>query len=158
MAGALDGARDRAHDGAKGGRCGRRQRQTREDDPMRQAIGRCLAAAVILGGVALSGVGSRPAAAEDVTLRVFVGGQERPDVMRPLFDQFQALHPGIKVDMEVGGATSDAQQQYLTTVLTSRDAALDVFLIDVVRPAQYAAAGWAEPLDGYLGADRQTLL
>lgn len=99
-----------------------------------------------------------PAAAEDVTLRVFVGGQERPDVMRPLFDQFQAAHPGIKVDMEVGGATSDAQQQYLTTVLTSRDPALDVFLIDVVRPAQYAAAGWAEPLDAYLGADRQTLL
>ncbi len=114
--------------------------------------------AVLILALAGALAGGRTAAADDVTLRVFVGGQERPDVMRPLFDRFQADHPGIKVDMEVGGATSDAQQQYLTTVLTSRDPALDVILIDVVRPAQYAAAGWAEPLDPYLGADRQTLL
>ena len=31
---------------------------------------------------------------------------------------------------------------------------LDVILIDVIRPAQWAAQGWAEPLDGYLGADK----
>src|SRR5688572_11451895 len=50
------------------------------------------------------------------------------------------------------------QQQYLTTVLTSQDSAIDVMLIDVVRPAQYAAAGWAEPLDGYLGVDAGAVL
>ena len=31
-------------------------------------------------------------------------------------------------------------------------------LIDVIRPAQWAAAGWAEPLDSYLGADKAKLL
>lgn len=60
--------------------------------------------------------------------------------------------------MEVGGATSDAQQQYLTTVLTAKDSAIDAMLIDVIRPAQYAAAGWAEPLDAHLGGDRDALL
>jgi multiple sugar transport system substrate-binding protein len=35
---------------------------------------------------------------------------------------------------------------------------LDVFLIDIVRPAQYAAAGWIEPLDKYLGADRDRIM
>ena len=60
----------------------------------------------------------------------------------------------MKVEVEVGGATSEQQQQYLNTVLASRDSALDVVLIDVIRPAQWAAAQWAEPLDSYLGAER----
>ena len=64
----------------------------------------------------------------------------------------------MKVEVEVGGATSDAQQQYLSTVLSSKDSVLDLILIDVIRPAQWAAQGWAEPLDGYLGADKAKIL
>ncbi|MEK0081977.1 ABC transporter substrate-binding protein [Benzoatithermus flavus] len=99
-----------------------------------------------------------PLAHAETKLRVFIGGQQRPDVVRPLLDRYQAAHPGVSVELEVGGATSDLQQQYLTTVLGSGDSAIDVMLIDVVRQAQYAAAGWAEPLDPYLGDDRQKLL
>ena len=94
----------------------------------------------------------------DTKLRVFVGGQQRPDVMRPLLDRFQQQNPGTTVQLEVGGATSEAQQQYLTTVLSSADSSIDVMLIDVVRPAEYAAAGWAEPLNSYLGTDKDALL
>ena len=43
-------------------------------------------------------------------------------------------------------------------MLSSKDSALDVILIDVIRPAQWAAQGWAEPLDGYLGADKAKIL
>ena len=64
----------------------------------------------------------------------------------------------MKIDVEVGGATSEAQQQYLNTVLASKDSALDLMLIDVIRPAQWAAQGWAEPLDSYLGADKAKIL
>ncbi len=92
------------------------------------------------------------------TLRIFTGGQQRPDVMRKIADEYEKRTPGVKIAVEVGGATSDAQQQYLNTVLTSKDSVLDVVLIDVIRPAQWAAAGWAEPLDAYLGADRQKVL
>ena len=66
----------------------------------------------------------------DTKLRVFVGGQQRPDVMRPLLDRFQQQNPGTTVQLEVGGATSEAQQQYLTTVLSSADSSIDVMLID----------------------------
>jgi trehalose/maltose transport system substrate-binding protein len=38
------------------------------------------------------------------------------------------------------------------------DSVLDVILIDVIRPAQWAAQGWAEPLDGYLGADKAKIM
>ena len=97
-------------------------------------------------------------ASGQTTLRIFTGGQQRPDVMRKIADEYTKRNPNVKIDVEVGGATSEAQQQYLNTVLASKDSALDLMLIDVIRPAQWAAAGWAEPLDSYLGADKAKLL
>jgi multiple sugar transport system substrate-binding protein len=99
-----------------------------------------------------------PAWAQQTTLRIFTGGQQRPDVMRKIADEYQKKNPNVKIEVEVGGATSEAQQQYLSTVLSSKDSTLDVILIDVIRPAQWAAQGWAEPLDSYLGADKAKLL
>ncbi|WP_088278879.1 ABC transporter substrate-binding protein [Ideonella sp. A 288] len=92
------------------------------------------------------------------TLRVFSGGQnQRPDLMRTLFDRYQAANPGIKVQVETGGATSELQRQYLSTVLNAKDPAIDIFLIDIVNPAQYFGAGWLEPLDAYVGGPAQAL-
>src|SRR3954454_19769765 len=98
---------------------------------MRPARRRLLASALALGA-ALTCVAGTAAMAE-TKLRVFIGGQQRPDGGRPLLDRYQEAHPGVKVELEVGGATSDVQQQYLTTVLSSKDRAIDVMLIDVVR-------------------------
>ena len=98
------------------------------------------------------------ALAQQTTLRIFTGGQQRPDVMRKIADEYQKRNPSVKVEVEVGGATSDAQQQYLSTVLSAKDSVLDLVLIDVIRPAQWAAQGWAEPLDAYLGADKAKIL
>lgn len=84
-------------------------------------------------------------------LKVLVGGQHRPDIFRELLKDYEAANPGVNVTLESGGATSELLQRYLNTVLTARDSSLDAFLIDVVRPAQYAAAKWAEPIDPYLG-------
>lgn len=92
------------------------------------------------------------------TLRIFTGGQQRPDVMRQIVDGYSKLNPNVKVEVEVGGATSEQQQQYLNTVLASRDTSLDLVLIDVIRPAQWAAAQWAEPLDSYLGAEKDAIM
>ena len=108
--------------------------------------------------VALLGLGLAVSASAETTLRIFTGGQQRPDVMRKIADEYQKKNPGVKVEVEVGGATSEAQQQYLSTVLSAKDSVLDVILIDVIRPAQWAAQGWAEPLDAYLGADKAKVL
>ncbi len=106
----------------------------------------------------LSLAAATAAPAQQTKLRIFTGGQQRPDVMRKIADEYEKRNPGAKIEIEVGGATSEQQQQYLNTVLASKDSALDVILIDVIRPAQWAAAGWAEPLDGYLGADRDRIM
>lgn len=102
---------------------------------------------ITLAITALCGV----AAAQTTNLRVFSGGQnQRPDLMRKLFDQYQAANPGVKIDIETGGATSELQRQYLSTVLNAKDTAIDIYMIDIVNPAQYMAAGWLEPLDNHI--------
>ena len=92
------------------------------------------------------------ASATAQNIRVFSGGaNQRPDLMRKLFDQYQAANPGIKIDIETGGATSELQRQYLSTVLNAKDSAIDIYMIDIVNPSQYFNAGWLEPLDAYVG-------
>lgn len=93
-----------------------------------------------------------PLAQGETLLRVFAGGQQqRPDLTRKMFDEYEKRNPGVKVTLESGGATSELQRQYLSTVLGAKDASLDVFILDIINPAQYQAAGWIEPLDKYLG-------
>jgi multiple sugar transport system substrate-binding protein len=108
----------------------------------------------LMSAVALvAGLGASAAAyAQQTTLRVFSGGSSnRPDIQRKLFDQYQAKNPNVKIEIETGGATSELQRQYLSTVLNAKDTAIDIYLIDIVNPAQYFNAGWLEPLDTYVG-------
>ena len=108
-------------------------------------------AVLVLGTLALS-VGLVAQVHAQTKLRVFSGGaNQRPDLMRKIFDQYQAKNPGVAIEMETGGATSDLQRQYLSTVLNAKDPAIDVFMIDIVNPAQYYGAGWIEPLNAYVG-------
>ena len=111
-------------------------------------------AIAVLAGLATAGI----AHAQQTTLRVFSGGaNQRPDLMRKLFDQYQAKNPGVKIDIETGGATSELQRQYLSTVLNAKDSAIDIYMIDIVNPAQYFGAGWLEPLDAYIGKPADVL-
>ena len=97
-------------------------------------------------------------ASAQTKLRVFSGGQnQRPDLMRKLFDQYQKANPGVTIDIETGGASSELQRQYLSTVLNAKDAAIDIYLIDIVNPAQYHGAGWLEPLNAYVGEPAMAL-
>ncbi len=107
---------------------------------------------IALATFSLSAAVATTALAQQTTLRVFSGGQnQRPDLMRKLFDDYQKANPNVKIDIETGGATSELQRQYLSTVLNAKDSAIDIYLIDIVNPAQYLSAGWLEPLDQYVG-------
>jgi trehalose/maltose transport system substrate-binding protein len=100
--------------------------------------------------VALAALFALPAYAE-TTLNVYISSTLRPDVMRQAFDRFEAANPGIKVNPQLGGATSDLQAQYLNTVLSAKDSSLDVLMLDIIRPAQFAATGWTMPLNQAVG-------
>ncbi len=97
------------------------------------------------------------AASAETRLTVFISSQQRPDVMRHAFDKFELANPGIKIAIQSGGTTSELQAAYLNTVMSAKDPTLDIFLLDIVRPAQFAAAQWTVPLNDQVG-DVATLL
>ncbi len=105
-----------------------------------------------------AGLAAWPAKAQATTLRVYLGGANRMDLMRKLFDSYEQKTPGVKVVIEPGGATSELQRRYLSTVLSAQDSSLDVMQIDIVNPAQFLKARWIEPLEGPLGSDPATLI
>jgi multiple sugar transport system substrate-binding protein len=108
----------------------------------------------VLYTLALTVAFATSAYAQQTTLRVFSGGaNQRPDLMRKLFDEYQKTNPNVKIEIETGGATSELQRQYLSTVLNAKDTAIDIYMIDIVNPSQYFNAGWLEPLDQYVGKD-----
>lgn len=100
-------------------------------------------------GLALA-TASAPAAA-DTTLRLYISSQHQPDVWRKALDMYEASHPGIKATIETGGNTSELQAQYLNTVMAAKDPSLDIMILDVIRPAQFAAAGWTAPFNDNVG-------
>jgi multiple sugar transport system substrate-binding protein len=96
----------------------------------------------------------------DTQLKVFVSSQHQPAVWRKVFDKYETANPGVKVAIETGGNTSEAQAQYLNTVMSAKDTNLDILMLDVIRPAQYAAAGWTsaftgKDMSGYLPAYKE---
>ena len=112
----------------------------------RRTLTQWLSAAFLVAGL------SSQVAMAETKIRVFSGGQnQRPDLMRKLFDAYQAQNPGTTIEIETGGATSELQRQYLSTVLNAKDTAIDIYMIDIVNPSQYFNAGWLEPLDSYVG-------
>lgn len=111
----------------------------------------------LIAGIALGLAAASAASAQ--TLRVFSGGaNQRPDLMRKLFDAYEKQNAGVKIEIETGGATSELQRQYLSTVLNAKDSAIDIYMIDIINPMQYARAGWLEPLNGYLGAEAGSIM
>jgi len=114
--------------------------------------GVALAGALLVGLPAQAQTQAQTQARTPTKLRVFSGGQnQRPDLMRVLFERYQKANPGVLIEVETGGATSELQRQYLSTVLNAKDSSIDLYLIDIVNPAQYYGAGWLEPLNAYLG-------
>ncbi len=70
-----------------------------------------------------------------------------PGVWEEIFRIFESEHPDLKVARETGPHSSTAFHDLLTQKLKNKSKDVDVFLMDVIWPPEFAAAGWAEPLD-----------
>jgi len=82
----------------------------------------------------------------------------RPDpawVWDQAIADFEAQNPGLKVVREVGPHSSTEFHDLVTQKLRNRDPHMDVFFMDVIWPAEFAAAGWALPLDRFFPAGEQ---
>jgi multiple sugar transport system substrate-binding protein len=92
-------------------------------------------------------------------LRFVTWKPNQPAVWNRAIERFEREHPQIRVEREVGPHSSTALHDLLAQKLRNRDPSVDVFLMDVVWPAEFAAAGWALPLgDRFPEADQALFL
>jgi multiple sugar transport system substrate-binding protein len=77
------------------------------------------------------------------------GGPEVGNVYRALAQQFERQNPNVRVNVQIQPGTSGEQLNRYVTLFAARDASVDVISIDVIWPAQMAAAGWLAPLDAW---------
>lgn len=73
----------------------------------------------------------------------------QPEVWEEVISRFHKKYPNIRVEREIGPHSSTEYHDLLTQKLKNRDTSVDVFFMDVIWPAEFAAAGWALPLDRY---------
>jgi len=101
--------------------------------------------------VALFSSAVSPRAQEVV--RVFAGPLARSEIFRDLLKGYSGRQPALKLEI-VGGETQNEQRDFLAKALSAADPMVDLVLVDALRPAQWAALKWIEPLDPYLGSSR----
>jgi multiple sugar transport system substrate-binding protein len=102
--------------------------------------------ASLLALLLVMGCGSQPESG-GVTLRFVTWKPNQPPVWDRAIERFERAQPGIRIDREVGPHSSTALHDLLTQKLKNRDRGVDVFFMDVVWTAEFAAAGWSLPLD-----------
>ena len=98
-----------------------------------------------------------PLAEAQTQLRFVTWRSEAERVWEQIIADFEVRHPGVKVVQEVGPHSSTEFHDLVTQKLRNRDPQMDVFFMDVIWPAEFAAASWALPLDAFFSAAERNL-
>jgi multiple sugar transport system substrate-binding protein len=114
----------------------------------------CLLPALLTFCWAAPGVTAQPPAdrsatapSPSVTLRFVSWKPDHQRVWDDAIAQFTKVYPHISVVRELAPHSSTAYHDLLTQKLKNRDATVDVFFMDVIWVPEFAATGWASPLD-----------
>lgn len=68
---------------------------------------------------------------------------------RALFNRFEAAHPGVRVNLVEGPASTDTREDLYVNALLSGSGDYDLVYADVIWVPKFAAAGWLEDLTDY---------
>jgi multiple sugar transport system substrate-binding protein len=79
----------------------------------------------------------------------------QPEVWDEIIALFESENPDIKIVRETGPHSSTAFHDMLTQKLKNKSREVDVFFMDVIWPSEFAAAGWAVPLDELFPSSEQ---
>lgn len=109
----------------------------------------CRIASRLVLAACLTGACAPPAPDAASSLRFVTWKPGQPAVWDEIIALFEAEHPGLRVVREIGPHSSTAFHDMLTQKLKNKSPDTDVFLMDVIWPPEFAAAGWAEPLDRF---------
>ena len=98
---------------------------------------------------------AEPRASSPITLHFVTWKADHPRAWDEAIQRFEQVHPHIHIKREIAPHSSTAYHDLLTQKLRNRDVSLDLFFMDVIWPAEFAAAGWALPLDDYFSPDER---
>jgi multiple sugar transport system substrate-binding protein len=109
--------------------------------------------ALIILSLALIFLGCGPTSPGNVTTLVMVGGSGPDEALaKKQLQEFQALHPDIRVVYQATPSSASERHTLYVTWLSSRSPEIDILTLDVIWVAEFAAAGWLVPLDKYVAA------
>jgi multiple sugar transport system substrate-binding protein len=97
-----------------------------------------------------------PTGAQKTELRFVTFRSDTPQMWDQAMADFEKRNPGVKVVKEIAPNSSTQFHDLLTQKLKNGDTGLDVFLMDVIWPAEFASAGWALPLDRFFSGAEQS--
>lgn len=112
------------------------------------------AAGLSVGGLSVAGVAgatSNPhAAATTITWWASPISTSGPDLRKVLISAFEKRTPGIKVKLQTAPTNTDTNRASLVTTISGGAASPDVFMGDVIWPAEFGAHSLAVPLSSHL--------
>lgn len=116
-----------------------------------------MAALLAFASTAGCGPASPPAQPAGITTITWFAGstdERQNDFRRILVDEFQSAYPDIRVNIVSGSMDTDVDHDKLLRLLRGKAAlAPDVYLGDVIWPAEFGDAGLAMPLDDVFGSE-----
>ncbi|PTX49148.1 carbohydrate ABC transporter substrate-binding protein (CUT1 family) [Melghirimyces profundicolus] len=112
--------------------------------------------ATLIFSLAACGQGSdqegSDAEGEKVTI-TYARGKDQTGATEKIIEAFEKKHPNIDVKFkEMPADTGTSHDQYVT-MFSGGSSEIDVFDLDVIWPAEFAQAGYLEPLDRYIQKD-----
>jgi multiple sugar transport system substrate-binding protein len=90
-----------------------------------------------------------------ITLKFVTMKPDQVQAWEEAIARFERAFPFIHIEREIAPASSTAYHDLLTQKLKNRDPSMDLFLMDVIWPAEFAAAGWALAIDEQFPATEQ---
>ncbi|MBI3296559.1 MAG: ABC transporter substrate-binding protein [Elusimicrobia bacterium] len=99
---------------------------------------------------------SKPAVdASGRTVVRFLAGPDVGGGQKAIIARFEALNPGLKVEMVEGPAASNTREDMYAAAFIGKESTYDVLYMDVVWLPKFAAQGWLRPLDDRFPPQRQ---
>ncbi len=108
----------------------------------------------LMAGAWIAYTFSRTSKTDEVVFSIGAGTEEIRFVKK-LIERFEGENPATKVALNVLPAPTDQQHHYYLTTLGAKSPDIDVVRIDTIWIAEFASAGWLEPLDDYITAENR---